>query len=76
MSNLEKPQETLLSLVSCLANFAPSKGWQSFPIWFKDKAGKIYPVSTIGMTVCAECPDDTSEEYKVPVGFVLQEANV
>jgi hypothetical protein len=75
MSNLEKPQETLLSLVGCLANFAPSEGWQSAPIWFKDKSGKVYPVSTIGMTICTECPDDTPEEYKVPVGFVLQEAS-
>ncbi|MBV6513852.1 MAG: hypothetical protein FMNOHCHN_03408 [Ignavibacteriaceae bacterium] len=74
MNSFEKPQETLKSLTETLCWLYSSDGWKDKPVWFKDKNGELHPVSTIGMTICADCPDDTPEEYKAPVGFTLQEA--
>lgn len=72
--NQERPQETLIGLIYSLYKFLPS--WGNYPICFESNDGKLYQVSTIGMTVCADCPEDTPEEYKLPVGFVLKEASV
>lgn len=74
MDNQERPQENLNGLIQSLYKFLLS-GWGNYPIFFESNDGKIYSVSTIGMTACSGYPDDTPEEYKSPIGFVLKEAD-
>lgn len=69
---MDKKQENLIGLIQTLICFPES--WRDYKIWFKDKLGSIYPISSIGMTAYAGCESDKDGESEIPIGFTLQEA--